>query len=269
MTLCDTCDTPLFPSGCLQCAADFEDKPLILVDADIVTFQASATCESTVSFGETECLVQEPDVAFFKCNKLIRDIQENLQSTHVLLCFSCPSKENFRRKVLPTYKHNRTNAWKPKLLGPLREMLEEEYPSISAPRLEADDVIGVLTKVGRTVIATIDKDMDQLPGLHFNWKHQEVYDVERPMANYFRWLQVLMGDAVDGYTGIPKVGPKKAEKILDGLNPFEYKQACEKAYADREIPEADYHAQVAVAQILRPSQFDWETGEIKTTYITL
>lgn len=112
MTLCDKCTTPLFPSGCLQCAADFESQPLILVDADIVTFQAAATTETTVCFDEgVECLVQEPDVAFFRCNSLIQDIQRALGSPHVLLCFSCsPSKDNFRREALETYKHNRITA---------------------------------------------------------------------------------------------------------------------------------------------------------------
>lgn len=273
-TLCTTCETPMLDVGCLQCAADAAGKPLVLIDADIVTFQAAATSEATVHFGDSEddqALVQEPDVALFKCNGLIHDIMEAVGSEHVLLCFSCsPSKDNFRRQVLPTYKHNRVKSWKPKLLASLRSMLEETYPALSVHKLEADDIMGILTKTeGRTAIATIDKDLDQLPGLHFNWKHQDLYTVSNDQANYHRWAQVLSGDAVDGYTGIPRVGPKTAVKILGDLPPSAYKDACEEAYASRGITKDEYEAQVAVAQILRPSQYDWETGLISTTYFNI
>lgn len=232
---------------------------LILVDADIVTFQAAAGSEGTVNFGpDGEGHFVDPDLALFKCNERMLDIMEKLESDDVLLCFS--GRKNFRYDALPTYKHNRKGKQKPKLLGMLKDHLSELYPSRCEDRLEADDLLGILTVPEETAIATIDKDLDQIAGVHYNWKHDTIYKVQPKEALQYTWLQVLTGDSTDGYKGIPRTGPKKAQKLLDlhrddSLSLEEqasrYDDACWEAYANASLTWDYYASQVAVAQILQ------------------
>jgi len=246
----------------------------VLIDADIVTFQAAAKNEQTLSWGsDGESLILDPDLALFKCRERIADIQRRVEAEEVLLCFS--GSANFRYQALKTYKHNRKGKRKPKLLGHLREQLCSLYPYACENRLEADDLMGI-HQTPETCIATIDKDLDQIAGRHYNWKDDLVYEVSKRDALWFRWFQVLTGDSTDGYTGIPRVGPKKAEKILgphrddQGLTLGEqantYADVCREAYESKGIPEPDYHAQVAVAQILKDGMWDPEERQVITEY---
>lgn len=244
-----------------------------LIDADIVTFQAAAANEQTLSWGsDGESLILDPDLALFKCRERISDIQKRVGSKDVTLCFS--GAANFRYQALKTYKHNRKGKRKPKLLGSLKAQLMDLYPSLEISRLEADDVMGIY-QTPETCIATIDKDLDQIEGLHYNWKHDSLYEVTPREALWFQWFQVLTGDSTDGYKGIPRVGPKKAEKILgayrdDKLKLLdqeqEYAWGCHEAYKAKDISDADYHAQVAVAQILRDGMWDPEERQVLTYY---
>ena len=246
-----------------------------LIDADIVTFQAAAGNEQTLSWGsDGSSLILDPDLALFKCRERISDIQRRTEAEEVLLCFS--GSANFRYQALKTYKHNRRGKRKPKLLGSLREQLCDLYPNACENRLEADDLMGIYqAEDDSTCIATIDKDLDQIHGFHYNWKHDNLYDIPKREALWFQWFQVLTGDSTDGYKGIPGVGPKKADKILgayrdDKLKLHEQEQeyawACHEAYKAKDISDKDYHAQVAVAQILRDGMWDPEERMVLTYY---
>jgi len=64
----------------------------------------------------------------------------------------------------------------------------------------------------------IDKDvLYQTEGTHYNYHTDEFVETTKEEATYYAYLQTLMGDPSDGYTGIPRVGKVKATKILDGL----------------------------------------------------
>lgn len=65
-------------------------------------------------------------------------------------------------------------------------------------------------------VVTIDKDLDCIPGTHYNPRTKQIYQVEQEWSDYFYWKQLLMGDSVDNIPGIQGIGPKKAEKILEG-----------------------------------------------------
>jgi len=244
-----------------------------LIDADIVTFQAAAGNETTLSWGsDGSSLVLDPDLALFRCRERIADIQKMLGAPEVLLCFS--GAANFRYDALKTYKHNRKGKRKPQLLGPLKTLLGDLYPCRQENRIEADDLMGIL-QTDETAIATIDKDLDQISGLHYNWKHTKVYEVSPKDALWFRWFQVLTGDSTDGYKGIPRVGPVKATKMLSPHRDDrmclveqhqEYAYACWGLYQDAGIPRKSYEAQVAVAQILNADMWDQENKSVLTEY---
>jgi len=84
---------------------------------------------------------------------------------------------------------------------------------------EADDAIGIRAySMGEEdyIICSIDKDLDNLRGKHYNFVKNEAYYVteEQAIKNFYR--QLLTGDRVDNIPGLSGIGPKKAEKILEG-----------------------------------------------------
>jgi DNA polymerase-1 len=136
-----------------------------------------------------------------------------------LICLSCPREENFRRDHYPAYKAFRDDKPAPALLGDAKEILGKMGPVRELPRMEADDVMGILATDGTIespVIVSIDKDMRQVPGLHFNPRTDD-FPVRVTEEEGYRLLllQWLKGDPSDGYPGIYGVGEKKAAKWLD------------------------------------------------------
>ena len=68
----------------------------------------------------------------------------------------------------------------------------------------------------KTIICSIDKDLRNTPGWHYNWnKDEKPVWVSEEEATYNFYKQLLTGDRVDNIQGIPGIGPKKAEKILE------------------------------------------------------
>lgn len=97
---------------------------------------------------------------------------------------------------------------------------------------EADDGFGFISEqCPGDVIATRDKDMRMLPGLHLNWDTYELVEVKpdvfgvehggKMYGHRWFWTQMLWGDAADNIPGLPKhpdfprgVGEVAAGKLL-------------------------------------------------------
>ena len=77
---------------------------------------------------------------------------------------------------------------------------------------------------GCYVLASIDKDLKQIPGIHYNWQKELVTDVNLLEADYWFYFQVLTGDSADGYAGCPGIGVKRARIVLENAteNPWAY-----------------------------------------------
>ena len=67
-----------------------------------------------------------------------------------------------------------------------------------------------------TVICTVDKDLDQIPGKHFNFITNEHYEVTPEQGLQFFYKQILMGDSTDDIPGLKGIGGVKAALILKG-----------------------------------------------------
>ena len=76
-----------------------------------------------------------------------------------------------------------------------------------------------------TVICSIDKDLLQVPGLHYNWVHDRSerndtngkVSVSEDVGLRKLYQQVLTGDSTDAILGIRGVGPVTARKIIGGV----------------------------------------------------
>ena len=166
----------------------------LLVDADIVAYQFAVVNEQEYEWDEeTTSKALDLDGALEAVDYFIKRLMVTTKASKALFCFS--SSPNFRYDVLPTYKHNRTGE-KPELYSEVRAYIEDNYPCKVKPTLEADDVMGILSTLNpeQMVIATIDKDLMQIQGHHYNWRKDEYVYVTQEQADKFFYKQIILRD---------------------------------------------------------------------------
>lgn len=233
----------------------------LLVDADILIFRLCWSHEKTIDWGDGITSVDmNPGLAKRRFASMVERYRNICHCDSVMMCLT--SKNNFRFDVYPEYKANREYE-KKELFPIMLEWLEERYHCVRMPRIEADDVMGILTtkEPGQHVIASIDKDLDQIPGKHFNWNKNKKYEVNSLKADRLFYQQIMMGDPTDNYYGIKGVGPVKAKKLLDDT-PKHYRwQAIVGLFEDNGMTEEDALQMARVARILRVEDYNFETKE--------
>lgn len=204
-------------------------KRLLLIDGDMVAYRVAAAEEKGYDFGETFILSADADQGRENLDRMVSGWMEALGADHAVMALT--DSENYRKEVMPSYKSNRAGVRRPMILGEMRKHVMESYDWKIVPKLEADDVMGVLAThpklykdFDEKVIVTWDKDLRTVPGLHWNpekgWKgegedrHAVIDTVSPKEADLMFYSQVLSGDAVDGYPGCPGVGKKRADQIV-------------------------------------------------------
>lgn len=177
-----------------------------LIDGDIVAFRCAASCEPT-----KEKLEREPiEHAIGRADELIYRINNTVASDKHRIFLG--STENFRRVWYPDYKANRVQP-KPVYLDAVRNFLVEEWGAELCAGYEADDGIGIST-ARDTVICSIDKDLRQLSGWHYNFVKNELDEVSYWDAIRAFYCQLLTGDRSDNVKGIDGIGPVRSERLL-------------------------------------------------------
>ena len=145
-------------------------------------------------------------------------------------------KFNFRKDLAKTkvYKGNRKDMPMPEHFDAIKDYLINQWHCKIVNGLEADDALGICqTEMEDTIICSIDKDLLQIKGLHYNWNKGEVIEVSEDDAWYKLYQQTLTGDSTDNIVGIPRVGEKKASKILsECYTSHEASITTMKAYGD-------------------------------------
>ena len=244
------------------------DRPqTLLIDGDILLYRFACTNEFGIVWeeGQEAVKVVNLEAAQFDVAMFIEKMSEKLHNEDVVVVFSGPN--NFRYKVLPSYKHNRVGLTKPELYAQLKEYLLLNFVTKEKEGLEGDDVMGILATrwPGHFILATIDKDLQQIPGELYNWNTEIFKNITEAEADRFFYYQALVGDSCDGYTGVPGIGPKKAEKILAEADEVgaPYWNVVHAAYVSRGLTTEDAIQQARVARILRASDYDFKTKEIK------
>jgi hypothetical protein len=128
---------------------------------------------------------------------------------------------NYREKIATVfpYKGNRDPEHKPYWYQAIRNHLTNDWGASVIHGREADDECSILARqhddTGAYVIATIDKDLDQIPGYHYNYLKQVHYKQGAIAAYLFFWQQVLSGDSTDGVPGCWRCGDVSAQKFME------------------------------------------------------
>jgi hypothetical protein len=186
-------------------------------------------------------------------------------------------KNNFRKQVATTKEYKGQRKFeKPPYFYDIRNLLINKYKFIVVDGIEADDLAVILSSrinnmegehlpinshfsvetQFKAVIASIDKDLPQVDGIHYNLKsHQRMIvsddtcyiylnDKKKIEATGYKSLyaQMLMGDTADNIPGLPKYGPVKTYELLRNCNTREeckqvvieeYKKVYPSDYEDR------------------------------------
>jgi hypothetical protein len=137
-------------------------------------------------------------------------------------CF-VTGKGNWRHEAatIKPYKGNRGPFSRPVHYKEVRRFLIDKYHSEVIDGMEADDALGIAqtsAEQDTTCIVSIDKDLDMIPGHHYNPRKNISYYIKEPdgLRNFYK--QCLTGDTVDNIPGIFGVGPATATKLLAGYS---------------------------------------------------
>jgi DNA polymerase-1 len=196
----------------------------------------------------------------------------------VYIAMSCPRTHNFRRVFWPAYKQHRDDFKSPESMGVALECIYD-IPNTTVRcvnHLEADDLIGMLVSEGRAIGVTVDKDLRQIPGWHWNPdKESEPVQVSGEEADKYFYQQWMTGDTTDNIWGLWKVGPAKAKKLLDNTPKEEWDNIIMDMYQNEDWakrpenkrPLEMYRKDFALSQarcvrILRAGDYNKETSEI-------
>ena len=128
---------------------------------------------------------------------------------------SGPTNYRTALATIRPYKGNRPSN-KPVHYEKIREYLISTHHAEVSDNVEADDMLGINQRSG-ACIATIDKDLDNIPGYHYNLRSGRFYDVLPAVATRNFYTQLLTGDATDNIVGVPGIGKVKAAMALKGL----------------------------------------------------
>lgn len=231
---------------------------IALIDGDIVAYRCAASCQ------QQGVLVEPLEVGIGRCEQLMERILQETGSTSYRCFFT--GKNNFRKKIYPAYKAHRDDIPRPAYLGDIRDHLRALWSAEEVDTLEADDLMGIaqteaMAQGNVTVICSLDKDMLQVPGLHYNWVKQQLSDIPPIWGWHNYYVQLIMGDRADnipGYDGkmrqkVPKFLQDEVDYLLSLDDPDDMDEQVRTMYADqdqyeinkklfwilREMPELD------------------------------
>ncbi len=195
-------------------------------------------------------VVPEPlEYCLSSVKKMIGGIKNSIDADSHLVLLT--GKGNFRHTIYPQYKANRDKAHRPHHYDAIREYLKDTWKADEVTGVEADDALGWhqfkdLSVNGDGVfdaescVCTIDKDLNQIPGWHYNWRSDDgngqMYWVTPAQSIRFFFEQWLTGDSADNIPGIKGVGEKTARKLLNAefgttdATPLEYYYFVRKQY---------------------------------------
>ena len=117
-------------------------------------------------------------------------------------------QDNYRMDVCPNYKANRVGVHKPQHLDACFEYLIDRWDAIVCDGEEADDALGI-NQTEDTCICSLDKDLNCIPGWHYNWKTKTKYWVSGVEALRCFYKQLITGDTIDNISGLSEKAPKR------------------------------------------------------------
>ena len=185
---------------------------IILIDADSLCY-IGGSCEDV-------------NQAFDKVDVALSNIIEKSNSTHYQIFVEKSGNNNFRKKIVKSYKEGRKNKELPMFYKEIKEYLIGSWNAYGISGYESDDlIVSAWRKAKReypfneVLIASMDKDLKQYPIKMFDTYYSRfgtIHDVSNEDAEYNFYYQMILGDSTDSIKGVKGKGKKKAEDALNG-----------------------------------------------------
>jgi DNA polymerase-1 len=208
---------------------------IALIDADLVAYRCAASCEPT----KAKEFLEPLEVAEFRATDLMTRILHTLGTDDYEVYLG--GEDNFRYSIYPAYKGHRV-AKKPEWLHPIRELLITQWGGKIVNGMETDDMLGIQqTRYDdASIICSLDKDLDQIPGQHYNWVQERSYYVSPLQGLRCFYKQVITGDGADNIpafdgmfrSSLPKFVEKKLAVIDDVIDEQEMFLHCMQTFLD-------------------------------------
>lgn len=216
----------------------------VLIDGDIVCYRCAAATEN-----------DDPGIACWQTDEMLKRIISEVEAESHQIYLS--GQNNFRYVLYPDYKANRRDKPKPKHLEVLREHLVTVWDADVVDGYEADDALG-MNQTQDTIIASIDKDLLQIPGKHYNFVNRELMDISvlEGWRNFY--TQLLIGDTSDNIKGCPGVGKAKAPRFLQECDsPESMYETCVKQYTMAKVPMEQMELSAQLLYVWRVLDDKW------------
>lgn len=207
-----------------------------LIDADFIRY--------IVVYNVSKNVERDPDGKTNR-NGLINEILRVLDDAFVSLeckdkifCLSGTTKNGFRHAISRDREYKGARKARVPLYDTeyedilfIEEYLKANYHVLKFPDLEADDILSML-QCEDTFIYSKDKDLLQVPGIHFDIKNNEFIEVSPIQSWRFLMKQCLTGDTTDSILGIKGIGEVAAEKIINEVEPKDYHKVVLQKYIE-------------------------------------
>jgi len=205
-----------------------DKKRLIIVDGTSYLYRAYYV------FSTFKSLDGKPSGAIYGVINMIRSLFLKFNPYSMVIVFDSINN-NYRKKIYKYYKKNRSSmpeSLKTQII-PLKKVINYlGIPVLILPTVEADDVIGTLSREGvnngfSVIISSNDKDMIQLlnKNVYIIENHKkkllgiddikEMYGIHAKNMNHYL---ALTGDPVDNIPGVFGIGKKTATILLNKFN---------------------------------------------------
>jgi hypothetical protein len=245
-----------FAAAAAQAAAEAPTAPITLPKVPGLTVHIDGDYLAYYGSGNDEC---EPGQARVNAMSLIEKFMALTGAVNAVVhntASGCHKGERYLAATVKPYQGQRDGNRKPKNYPYLRELLLNYTGDLFRTKVwttrEADDGFGACAyfasgnpaQAGYAALATADKDMRMLPGLHVDWtklclttvkpgEYEVIGPNEKIYGLKWFWLQMLMGDGADNCPGLEKykienadgsfkkfapVGEKTALKLLEGID---------------------------------------------------
>jgi len=227
---------------------------------------------------QSDVTVDNEGVAIGTLNNAIKKIVSVSGAHTWTIHLSDPSsswrREYTKEEGIRLYKEDRDNRPKP-VHGRACwfHAVEQHAAVINQDSEEADDecsrIMYQAWKNGDendVMVSHIDKDLDQIPGWHFNFNTHKAYHLtlDQAIRNFYK--QVLMGDSGDCVDGLKGIGPVKADKILSEYHGNKHwSQAVHEAYESRGLDDQLIHT-ANLVWLDRDGERGWHSTLIEELY---
>lgn len=192
-------------------------KRLTVIDLDSIIYLIAYNNKD-----ERLSMVIEQNVEAF-----IKDILEATEAEAYAGFYQKSGHKNYRRDFFSGYKSNRPE--KPEFIKQWGQVIMDKFETYTGftglEVIESDDALSIFANkykdLYEVTFAHIDKDLNCIPGLHYNYRSGEKYTVGTQDALFFAKCQVLSGDSGDGIPGVPGIGKVKAKSFVEKYNSLE------------------------------------------------